>query len=102
MAAKISKANEPGTGFIELNELSVNFGQHVVLRDITLAIPRGQTLAVIGESGCGKTVLLKTIVGLLRPTSGHVAFDGQRIDELGDKELTAQRSRFGFVFQGAA
>jgi phospholipid/cholesterol/gamma-HCH transport system ATP-binding protein len=102
MAAKMSKSNEPGTGFIELNELSVNFGQHPVLRDITLAIPRGQTLAVIGESGCGKTVLLKTIVGLLRPTSGHVAFDGQRIDELGDKELTAQRSRFGFVFQGAA
>lgn len=102
MAAKTSKTNEPANGFIELNELNVNFGRQVVLRDITLSIPRGQTLAIIGESGCGKTVLLKTIIGLLRPTSGHVVFDGQRIDELGDKELTAQRTRFGFVFQGAA
>ena len=87
---------------IELNELNVSFGRQPVLRDITLSIPRGQTLAVIGESGCGKTVLLKTIIGLLRPTSGHVVFDGQRIDELSDKDLTALRTRFGFVFQNAA
>jgi phospholipid/cholesterol/gamma-HCH transport system ATP-binding protein len=65
-------------------------------------VPRGETLAVIGESGCGKTVLLKTIIGLVRPTSGHVVFDGQRLDELGDKEITALRGRFGFLFQGAA
>ena len=73
-----------------------------MLRDISLSIPRGQTLAIIGESGCGKTVLLKNIIGLLFPTSGHVVFDGQRIDELNDKELTALRSRFGFLFQNAA
>ena len=101
MATKASKSDGRASGLIELNELDVNFGRHMVLRDITLSIPRGQTLAVIGESGCGKTVLLKTIIGLLRPTSGHVVFDGQRIDELSDKELTAQRTRFGFVFQGA-
>jgi phospholipid/cholesterol/gamma-HCH transport system ATP-binding protein len=73
-----------------------------VLREITLSVPRGQTVAIIGESGCGKTVLLKTIIGLVLPTSGHVAFDGQRIDELGDKEITALRGRFGFLFQNAA
>ena len=67
-----------------------------------MPIPRGQTLAIIGESGCGKTVLLKTIIGLLHPTSGHVVFDGQRIDQLSDKDLTTQRSRFGFLFQNAA
>src|SRR6188474_3227184 len=102
MAMQAPKPETPDNGLIELRELSVSFGRQLVLRDITLSIPRGQTLAVIGESGCGKTVLLKTIVGLLRPTSGHVVFDGQRIDELSDKELTAQRTRFGFVFQGAA
>jgi phospholipid/cholesterol/gamma-HCH transport system ATP-binding protein len=87
---------------IELHELGVAFGRHEVLREITLSVPRGQTLAVIGESGCGKTVLLKTIIGLQRPTSGYLAFDGQRLDRLGDKEMTALRSRFGFLFQNAA
>jgi phospholipid/cholesterol/gamma-HCH transport system ATP-binding protein len=93
---------EPGDTLIEINELSVAFGRQEVLRDISLAIPRGETLAIIGESGCGKTVLLKTIIGLLYPTAGHVVFDGQRIDDLGDKELTAMRGRFGFLFQSAA
>jgi phospholipid/cholesterol/gamma-HCH transport system ATP-binding protein len=102
MAAKTSKTDKPSETLIELNDLSVHFGRQPVLRDISLSIPRGQTVAIIGESGCGKTVLLKTIVGLLRPTSGHVVFEGQRIDELGDKELTALRTKFGFVFQGAA
>jgi phospholipid/cholesterol/gamma-HCH transport system ATP-binding protein len=80
----------------------VVFGRQAVLRDVSLAIPRGQTVAIIGESGCGKTVLLKTIIGLLQPTSGQVSFDGQRIDQLSDKELTTQRGRFGFLFQNAA
>jgi phospholipid/cholesterol/gamma-HCH transport system ATP-binding protein len=87
---------------IELVELTVNFGRQPVLRDISLSIPRGQTIAIIGESGCGKTVLLKHIIGLLFPSSGYVAFDGQRIDSLNDKELTALRGRFGFLFQNAA
>src|SRR5205809_255270 len=102
MATNTPKLQERREGLIELRELCVSFGRQVVLHDITLSIPRGQTVAIIGESGCGKTVLLKTIVGLLRPTSGHVVFEGQRIDELGDKELTALRTKFGFVFQGAA
>jgi phospholipid/cholesterol/gamma-HCH transport system ATP-binding protein len=89
-------------GFIQLRDLGIGFGRHQVLREINLSIPRSETLAIIGESGCGKTVLLKTIIGLLHPTSGHVIFDGRRIDELSEKELTPLRSRFGFVFQGAA
>lgn len=87
---------------IEIDKLNVRFGRQVVLRDISLSVPAGQTLAIIGESGCGKTVLLKTIIGLVRPTSGFVKFDGQRIDQLTDQELTRQRTRFGFVFQNAA
>jgi phospholipid/cholesterol/gamma-HCH transport system ATP-binding protein len=88
--------------FIEVNQLSVQFGSQPVLRDIDLSVWRGETLAVIGESGCGKTVLLKTIIGLIRPTDGFVVFDGQRLDALSDKELTRQRGRFGYVFQNAA
>jgi phospholipid/cholesterol/gamma-HCH transport system ATP-binding protein len=73
-----------------------------VLRDINMDIPRGQTLAVIGESGCGKTVLLKTVIGLLHPDRGTVWFDGRDLATLNEQELTQQRIRFGFVFQQAA
>ena len=65
-------------------------------------VPRGQTLAIIGESGCGKTVLLKTIIALIRPTRGEVWFDGRNLSTLDEMELTRQRIRFGFVFQNAA
>ncbi len=92
-------AHEP---LIRIEQLSVDFGRHEVLHDIDLAIARGETLAIIGESGCGKTVLLKTIIGLLRPTRGSVLFDGQDLARLGERALTRERIRFGFVFQQAA
>jgi len=87
---------------IDVRELNVSFGQQHVLRDISFTVPRGQTLAIIGESGCGKTVLLKTLIGLIRPQRGHVEFDHQRVDRLSEKDLAQQRTRFGFVFQTAA
>lgn len=87
---------------MECRHLHVQFGRQQVLRDINLAIPRGQTLAVIGESGCGKTVLMKTMIGLVKPTRGEVLFDGQQLDRLTQQELTRQRIRYGFVFQQAA
>ncbi len=100
--AKATKSVEPAETLIELCDLTVNFGRQAVLQNVSISIPRGQTLAIIGESGCGKTVLLKHIIGLLFPSSGHVEFDGQRIDSLNEKELTALRGRFGFLFQNAA
>jgi phospholipid/cholesterol/gamma-HCH transport system ATP-binding protein len=91
-----------GDALITLEQVSMEFNRQRVLRDLTLRIPRGQTLVVIGESGCGKTVLLKLLIGLLRPTAGRVVFDGRILADLGDRELTRQRLRFGFLFQGAA
>lgn len=87
---------------VETRGMHVSFGSHAVLRNVQLSIPRGQTLAVIGESGCGKTVFLKTLIGLVRPTRGRVLFDGADLADLSDMELTRQRVRFGFVFQNAA
>src|SRR5437588_6816348 len=87
---------------IKLEKVSMQFGGQRVLNDMSLDVERGRTLVVIGESGCGKTVLLKLIIGLLRPTSGRVTFDGRVLADLGDRELTRQRLRFGFLFQGAA
>jgi phospholipid/cholesterol/gamma-HCH transport system ATP-binding protein len=87
---------------IELANLSMRFRQHLVLRDISIAVPKGQTVCVIGESGCGKTVLLKLIIGLLRPARGYVRFDGRDLADLGEAELNRTRLRFGFLFQMAA
>src|SRR5579864_9270192 len=87
---------------LALEGVSVNFAAQSVLRDLTLSVPRGQTLAVIGESGCGKTVFLKLLIGLLRASNGRVLFDGHDLGSLNEKELYRQRLRFGFLFQGAA
>ncbi|MHB1426695.1 MAG: ABC transporter ATP-binding protein [Gemmataceae bacterium] len=87
---------------ISLQQATMQFGGQRVLHAIDLNIQRGQTLAIIGESGCGKTVMLKLIIGLLRPTVGRVIFDGKQLDTLSERELTQQRLRFGFLFQGAA
>jgi phospholipid/cholesterol/gamma-HCH transport system ATP-binding protein len=92
----------PSDALIRFERMSIQFGSQRVLRDISLDIHRGQTLVVIGESGCGKTVLLKLIIGLLRPSAGRVLFDGRILADLGDRELTRQRLRLGFLFQGAA
>ncbi len=87
---------------VDIRGLHVKFDNHEVLRDITLQVPRGETLALIGESGCGKTVLIKTIIGLVKPTQGEVLFDGLNFNQLDERELARQRTRFGFVFQQAA
>jgi phospholipid/cholesterol/gamma-HCH transport system ATP-binding protein len=87
---------------VDVRGLHVEFGKQRVLRNINLTVPRGQTVAIIGESGCGKTVLLKTMIGLIPATRGEVHFDGRNLATLNDVELTKQRIRFGFVFQNAA
>ena len=87
---------------VKVNDITVSFGTQTILKNVTLSIERGQTLAIIGESGCGKTVLMKTIVGLVTPTRGEVVFDGRRLDQLNGRALTKVRQRFGFVFQNAA
>ena len=87
---------------LQVDGLSVQFGQQLVLRDISLDIPAGQTLVVLGESGCGKTVLLKTMIGLVRPSRGEVRFEGQPLSSMRERDLAHLRTKYGFVFQGAA
>ena len=94
-----TELNKP---LVQIDSLDVDFDRHRVLRGINMSISRGQTVAIIGESGCGKTVLLKTMIGLLSPSRGEVYFDGKNLAAMPEKELTQQRIRFGFLFQQAA
>ena len=104
LAAKdeTQQAGDADGPLIEARRLSVAFPNYKVLQDINVSIDRGQTVAIIGESGCGKTVFMKTLVGLVPPTEGMVLFDGRPLSEMGLDELTRTRRRFGFVFQNAA
>jgi phospholipid/cholesterol/gamma-HCH transport system ATP-binding protein len=92
----------PLTPIIEMVNVSMTFSGHHVLRNLSLQIAKGETVAIIGESGCGKSVLMKTVIGLTPPSSGQVYFDGQELTRLNPRELSRQRIRFGFVFQQAA
>jgi phospholipid/cholesterol/gamma-HCH transport system ATP-binding protein len=87
---------------IQIRNLHKSFGSKPVLTGVNLDINKGQTIVIIGRSGCGKSVLIKHIVGLLRPDSGAVKVEGEIVNELREKELYALRQKFGFLFQGAA
>ena len=87
---------------LNVENVSVCFENQDVLRDISFSVKRGEMLAVIGESGCGKTVLLKTLIGLHDQTSGQILFDGVEFNKLSYFELAKIRTRWGFVFQHAA
>jgi len=87
---------------IEINQLFKNFGSKKVLQGVNLNIEKGETLVIIGRSGCGKSVLIKHIVGLLQPDSGYVKVEDKIVSDLDTKELYELRKNFGFLFQGAA
>jgi phospholipid/cholesterol/gamma-HCH transport system ATP-binding protein len=87
---------------IQLERVSKSFGSKVVLRDLTLEVPDGRNTVVIGYSGSGKSVMLKSIIGLLEPEAGRVLVDGAAVAELGRDELAELRGCIGYVFQFAA
>jgi len=87
---------------IVMQELSKSFGRQLVLDRLNLEIPSGRITAIIGPSGEGKSVLLKHMIGLLRPDSGSVKVDGEEITTMGRGELNRVREKFGMLFQNAA
>jgi len=87
---------------IEIIDLHKKFGNKNVLNGINLIITEGETVVIIGQSGCGKSVLIKHIVGLLIPDKGKVIVEGKIVNELPTKDLYELRKKFGFLFQGAA
>lgn len=87
---------------IEIKGLNRSFNERKVLDNLNLNIDKGTTCVIIGRSGCGKSVMLKHIVGLLRPEKDTVFVDGQDVSQLPEKELDKLRLRIGMVFQGGA
>jgi phospholipid/cholesterol/gamma-HCH transport system ATP-binding protein len=100
--ARRGSAPADGQPMVEVIDIRKRFDGNEVLRGVSLTVSRGETMVIMGGSGSGKTVTLRLIAGLIRPTSGIVRVFGQRIDNLGEEELLPIRRRMGYVFQGAA
>src|SRR5579862_5340392 len=87
---------------IEVRNLQKSFGTQKILDGVNLRIETGESVVIIGRSGGGKSVLLKHLIGLLRPDSGEVLVDGENIELMTERELLRVRSKFGMLFQSAA
>jgi len=86
----------------EIGHLKKSFGKNDVLKDINLKVEKGENLVVFGKSGCGKSVLIKCLVGLIEPDDGKVILFGKDISSLNEEELDSLRKKIGFLFQSAA
>lgn len=93
---------DPTAPFIRIRGLTRSFGGNQVLRGVDLDVFHGETLAILGGSGSGKSVLLKHLPGLLRPEAGSIIVDGVEISRLKERELGPIRRRMGVLFQGGA
>jgi len=94
--------NSESPPILELRNVSRQFGSQHVLRDISLSVHPGETLVIIGESGCGKSVTMKLLMALLKPSSGEVYWSGQPVHQMKERDVTQQRLKYGYLFQGAA
>src|SRR5258707_4242751 len=87
---------------IAVHGLVKTIGAQEILRGVDLDVPRGETLAIIGRSGGGKSVLLKHLIGLMRPNAGEIFIEGQNIIEMSERQLASVRQKVGILFQGSA
>jgi phospholipid/cholesterol/gamma-HCH transport system ATP-binding protein len=87
---------------IEVSHLRKEFGEHLVFDDVSFHVDTSESVVIIGRSGGGKSVLLKHIIGLLRPDRGRVLIDGENLCALNERQLLRVRHKFGMLFQGAA
>jgi phospholipid/cholesterol/gamma-HCH transport system ATP-binding protein len=95
-------SGDSGGPAVVIRGLHKSFGKQIVLNGVNLTVKSGETLAMLGRSGTGKSVLLKLIIGLQKPDSGSILVQGQEIASLDLQEMTDIRKKIGFLFQGAA
>ena len=94
--------NSNGETIIEVNNLVRRFGDRAVLDDISFNVHRGETLVIMGGSGCGKSTMLRHMIGSMKPTSGSVKLFGEEITGMKEREIERVRLRFGMLFQSGA
>ena len=97
-----SSVPPPSAALVELRNVTFGYGERVVLRDLSLAVPRGKVTAIMGASGGGKTTVLRLIGGQQRAQAGQVLFDGQDVGRMDPAQLYAARRRMGMLFQFGA
>jgi phospholipid/cholesterol/gamma-HCH transport system ATP-binding protein len=102
LAKENPSAGRSATPMIAVHALVKSIGDQEILRGVDLEVAHGETLAIIGRSGGGKSVLLKHLIGLMQPDSGDIRIDGQNIIGLHERQLGAIRQKIGILFQGAA
>lgn len=104
-SSTLTKQPPKGSGTVpvlELRRISMEFGTQRVLQNVSIDVRRGETLVLIGESGCGKSVTTKLLAGLLEPTQGEVHWEGRPVRSRSAREMRRDRLRYGYLFQGAA
>jgi len=87
---------------VEIKDISFSYGDRLIVDNLSLTIPRGKVVAIMGGSGCGKTTLLNLIGGRIKPDSGSLVVDGMSVPDLNKKELFSLRKRMGMLFQSGA
>ena len=92
----------PPSAAVVFEHVSLAFDEHVILRDVSFSVPKGTMRILLGASGAGKSVLLKLILGLLRPDSGRIFVNGHRIDDMRERDLLQTRADIGMLFQDNA
>jgi len=98
----MAEVRDPETNIIEVTDLCVKFGDKTVIDGVTFDIKRGENFVILGGSGSGKTTLLRNLVGLMRPNSGCIMFDGKDFTDMSDDDRLKVRQRMGMSFQGSA
>lgn len=107
MSTAIAEESAPQTksdaaAVVELCAVNLSFGQKQVLRDVSISVRPQERLVIIGQSGAGKTTILRLVLGILQPTAGAIFFQGRKVSELTAQELQRARTRIGMVYQDAA
>ena len=101
-SAELEEALGPGAPIVVFDKVSLAFDDNVVLRDISFTMINGHTKIILGASGSGKSTILKLILGLLKPDSGVIWVNGERVDEMSELGLMKVRADLGMVFQEGA